>query len=136
MCQLTPELFRPVAFFIDDIGGLAGDRAEEPSRFLHFFRAVSHDLFPGIGMRDGQFIGSHAHDVAISSVQVQHIERKRARHIVVGIGNAGDGVRHRAGEPTERMKEDVVNRMADEVHDDLPVLSTPNEGFMCNSFFS
>lgn len=80
---------------------------------------MTHDVLPSLRVGKDELVGRDPDDLAILTVQLEDIEREPARHEAVAVWNPRCAHPKGAGELAQRVEEDVVDDMAQEVGDEL-----------------
>lgn len=92
-------------------------------RRLHQLRlpgpTVAHDVLPRLRIGEDELVGRDPDHLAVPAVQIEDVEGQPARHEAVAVADARRAHPERAGELAQRVEEDVVADMAQEVGDKL-----------------
>lgn len=91
-------------------------------RLLHLRlprRAVAHDVLPRLRIGEDELVGRDPDHLAVLAVQLEDVEGQPARHEAVAVADARRAHPERAGELAQRVKEDVIADMAQEIADEL-----------------
>ena len=70
--------------------------------------AVAVDVFPGVGVGEGELVGGDADDVAVGCVELVAFVGELAGEVVEDVGDAGGGVGFGAGVGGEGVEVEVV----------------------------
>lgn len=104
-------------------------------RFLHFrltWAAVAHDILPRLRIGKDELVGRDPDHFAILAVQFEDVKGQPARQEAVAVADARRAHPERAGVLPQRVEEDVIDDMAQEVADELggrPALVSLQDSF-------
>lgn len=94
--------------------------------------AVAVDIFPGVGVGEGQLVGGDADDVAVGCVELVAFVGELAGEVVVYVGETGGGVGFGAGVGGEGVEVEVVYQIGGYVEDGLVRI---RQGSMSGNYF-
>lgn len=113
-----------MSFREDGGGGLhtAFESVIHLGRLLHFRLArptVAHDVLPRLRIGEHKLVGRDPDHLAILAMQLEDVEGQSARQEAVAVADARRAHPERAGKLPQRVEEDVIDDMAQEVADEL-----------------